>query len=93
MGADDDATQSDSECNSDSASDVSSDSLSFESVRPRHPTVGKSERGVGEDIPAPALATPPEDPDGEIVKVGRVSPKKTKKKSKISAARAVFEEE
>ena len=64
MGADDGATQSDSEFNNDSASDESGDSdtasrLSFESVRPRRPTVEKSERVIEEDTPAPAPAAAP----------------------------------
>jgi hypothetical protein len=138
VGADDGATQSDSEFNKDSVSDESSDAdeaskLSFESVKPRRPTVEKSERVIDEDTPAPAPAAALEAPDSECVELGwgwprrptvekseRVidedtfapvpaadleapdsefvelgwgSSKKSKKKSKISAARAVFEED
>jgi hypothetical protein len=61
VGADDGATQSNSEFNNDSASDESGDSdaasrLSFETVRPRRPTVEKSERVIEEDTPARAPA-------------------------------------
>jgi hypothetical protein len=71
--------------------DESSDSdealrLSFESVR--RPTIERPEREIviEEEILAPAPA--PEAPDSEYKR-----PKKDKKKSKISAARAVFEED
>jgi hypothetical protein len=98
VGADDSATQSDSEFNNDSASDESSDSdkasrLSFESVRPRRPTVEKSERVTEEDIPDPPPDAAPEALDSEFVESGWGSSKKSKKKSKISARRAIFEEE
>lgn len=83
-----------------SASDESSDSeeastLSFESVRLRHLTVDQSERVIEETTPAPtpAGAAAPEAPESEFVELGLGSSKKSKKKSKISAARAVFEEE
>jgi hypothetical protein len=91
VGADDGATQSDSDFNNDSASDESSDSdeasrLSFESVR--RPTIERPEREIVIEeetlAPAPAL----EAPDSEYKRS-----KKGKKKSKISAAQAVFEEE
>ena len=89
VGADDSATQSDSDFN-DSASDESSDpdkafGLSFESVK--LPTIERPEREIvieGEILaPAPA----PEAPDS-----GYKRPKKGKR-SRISAARAVFEED
>ena len=100
VGADDGATQSDSEFNNDSASDEFGDSdeaskLSFESVGPRRPTVEKSERVIEENTPAPAPAAAAalEAPDSEFVELGWGSSKKSKKKSRISGARAVFEEE
>ncbi|MCJ1386986.1 hypothetical protein MMC17_010115 [Xylographa soralifera] len=100
-GADDGTTQSDLELNNDSATDESSDSeedstLSFESVRLKHPIVERPEHVI-ENTPAPisttAAAATPEAPDSEFVELGLRSSKKSKKKSKISTARAVFEEE
>ena len=88
------------EFDNDSASDESSDfeevsTLSFESVRLRHPTVEKTERVIEETTPAPtpAAAAAPEAPKSKFVELGLGSSKKSKKKSKVSAARAVFEEE
>lgn len=46
-----------------------------------------------EDTPAPAPAEALEAPDSEFVELGWGSSKRSKKKGKISAARAVFEEE
>ena len=105
VGADDDATQSDPDFNNQS--DEGSE-LSFEedarsstdgSVRPRRPTIERSERVVEVEAPAfasdpaPEALPTPEALDSRIASLGLGFPKKSKKKSKVSAARAAFEED
>ena len=90
VGVDDGATQSDSEFNNDSASNESSDSdetsrLSFESVR--HLTIERPEREIVIEEETPPPAPPLQALESEYKR------SKKGKKSKISTAWAVFEEE
>lgn len=107
VGADDDAPQSDPEFNDDSASDGSIDfdkasKLTFEgdarsstdgSVRPRRLSVERSEPVIKEKTPLSASDLVPKTLESEFVELGLGTSKKSKKKSKVSAARSVFEED
>lgn len=107
VGADDGATRSDTDFNNDSASYNSIDSdeaskLLFEedarsstdrSARPWRLSIERYERVIEEETHAPAPDPAPEASEGEFIKLGFGSSKKSKKKSKIFAARAVFEED
>ncbi|KAI9778547.1 MAG: hypothetical protein M1816_004023 [Peltula sp. TS41687] len=104
---DDSATQSDPEFNNDSARDESGNSneasqLSFEedarsstdgSVRPKRPAIETSEGMIEEKTPALGSDLAPEALDSEFVELRLSSSEKSRKKSRISAARAVFEED
>lgn len=99
VGTDDDATQSDPDFNT--KSDEESE-LSFEedarsstdgSVRPKRPTIERSERGIEEETPASASDPAPEALDSKFASLGLGFTKKSKKKSRVSAARAAFEED
>ena len=99
VGADDDTTQSDSVFNNDSdeesghSFEKDARSSTDELVRPRRPSIERSERVIEEETPASALDPAPEALDSEFVKLGVGFSKKSKKKSRISAARAAFEED
>ena len=99
VGADDDATQSDPDYNntSDEGSEFSLDddarSSTDGSVGPRRPTIERSERVIEEETPAPASDPAPEALDSRFVRLGLGFSKKSKKNSRVSAARAAFEED
>ena len=99
VGADDDATQSDSDFNNkcDEESELSFDedarSSTDGSVRPRRPTIERSERVIEEETPTSASDPAPEALDSKFVRLGLGFSKKSKKKSRVSAARAAFEED
>lgn len=97
VGTDDDATQSDPDFNNSGEGSelwVEEDAQSSTdgSMRPRRPTVERSERVIIEATPASASEPVPETLDNEFARWGLGSSKKSKKKSKISAASEFFEE-
>lgn len=99
IGADDDATQSDPDFNntSDEGSDLLLDddarSSTDGSMGPRRPTIERSERVIEEETPAFASDPAPEALDSRFVRLGLGFSKKSKKNSRVSAARAAFEED
>ena len=99
VGADNDATQSDPDFNntSNEESELSLDddarSSTDGSVGPRRPTIERSERVIKEEPPASASDPAPEALDSRFVRLGLGFSKKSKKKSRVSAARAAFEED
>ncbi|KAL8826245.1 MAG: hypothetical protein Q9191_003922, partial [Dirinaria sp. TL-2023a] len=107
LSADGDAPQSDPEFNDDSASDGSIDfdkasKLTFEgdtrsstdgSVRPRRLSIERSEPVIKEKTPLSASDLVTKTLESEFVELGLGTSKKSKKKSKVSAARSVFEED
>ena len=98
MGADDDAIQSDPDYNntSDKGSELSFDddvrSSTDESVKPRRPSIERSERVIKEETSASASDPASETLDSRFVKLGLGFSKKSKKKSRVSATRLAFEE-
>ena len=62
-------------------------------MRPRRPTVERSEHVIEEGTPASASDPVPETLDSNFVRLGLDFSKKSKKKSRVSAARAAFEED
>lgn len=98
VGADDDATQSDhdfSYTSDESQLSLDDDARSSTdgSVGPRRPTIERSERVIEEETPAPASDPAPEALDSRFVRLGLGFSKKPKKNSRVSAARAAFEED
>ena len=99
VGADYDATQSDPDLNntSDEGSVLSLDddarSSTDGSVGRRLPTIESSERVIEEETPASASDPAPEALDSRFVRLGLGFSKKSKKNSRVSAARAAFEED
>ncbi len=62
-------------------------------MRPRRLTIKRSERVVEEESPASILDPALEALDSKFVRLGLGFSKKSKKKSRVSAARAAFEED
>ena len=62
-------------------------------MRPRRPTIERSEHVIEEETPASASDPVPETLDSKFVRLGLGFSKKSKKKSRVSAARAAFEED
>ncbi|CAF9942508.1 hypothetical protein IMSHALPRED_003852 [Imshaugia aleurites] len=99
LSTDDDASQSDPGFNntSDEESGLSLDddarSSTDGSMRPRRPTIKRSEHVIEEETPASASDPVPETLDSKFVRLGLGFSKKSKKRSRVSAARAAFEED
>ena len=62
-------------------------------MRPRRPTIERSEHVIEEETPASASDPVPETLDSKFVTLGLGFSKKSKKKSRVSVARAAFEED
>jgi hypothetical protein len=92
VGADDGTTQNDSEFDNDFANDESSD---FDNKEPgcEYPPAPPSEPEISGWGTEPPTEPIPETPTGKFGHWGKLAPKKDKKKgSRISDARATFEE-
>lgn len=94
VGADDDATQSDPSFSIDSDEEsVIPRSWTDGSAKAGGPTIGRSHQVIGEEPSASAQDALPEAVDTDLIRSGWGSTKKGKKKSKVSVAQAVFEED
>lgn len=99
VGADNNATQFDPDFNnkSDEESELSFDEDARSStdgfVRLRRQTIERSERVVEEESPVSTSDPASEALDNKFVRLGLGFSKKSKKKSRVSAARAAFEED
>ena len=91
---DDDATQSDPSFSieSDKGSVIPRSSTDG-SAKAGRATIGRSQQVIGEELSASAQDAVPDAVDTDLYWSGWGSSKKAKKKSKVSVAQAVFEED
>ncbi len=99
VGTDNNETQSDpgftniSDKESRLSLDDNTRSSTDRSIRPRRPTIERSEYVIEEETPASASDPVPETLDSKFIRLGLGFSKKSKKKSRVSAIRAAFKED